>query len=105
MLPPPQVVYTVPKMADRLNLTLYTIRNCIKAGKLKAIMIGGRRAVDTEGSGWCRLGLEITILFSRELIGDVSFSAFGRLMGSLLSLHPYFTMRGSDIRRAREGER
>lgn len=33
-------LYTLPEIADKLNLTVYTIRNYIKAGKLKAIKMG-----------------------------------------------------------------
>jgi hypothetical protein len=38
MLPPPPVVYTLLEIADRLNLTVYTIRNYMKAGKLNPLV-------------------------------------------------------------------
>ena len=33
-------LYTLPEIAGKLDLTVYTIRNYIKAGQLKAIKMG-----------------------------------------------------------------
>ncbi len=42
--------YTKQEVADKLHVTIMTINNYIKAGKLKAVKVGNRRVLITENA-------------------------------------------------------
>lgn len=41
-------LYTLEELTDMLNVTVYTLRNYVKSGKLKAAKIGGKWRVSEE---------------------------------------------------------
>ena len=41
-------LYTLEELTDMLNVTVYTLRNYVKSGKLKAAKIGGKGRVSEE---------------------------------------------------------
>ena len=41
-------LYTLEELTDLLNVTVYTLRNYVKSGKLKAAKIGGKWRVSEE---------------------------------------------------------
>lgn len=41
-------LYTLEELTDMLNVTVYTLRNYVKSGKLKAAKIGGKWRVSED---------------------------------------------------------